>query len=201
MDLHIECLPVGRLIENCYIIYKDGREDAVIIDPGAEKERILNALERLQKKPAAVLLTHGHFDHTGALSAFEGLPIYIHKADNIMLNDASLNVGDRFDDFAERPKATDLVDEGDEMDIAGIHFTVLHTPGHTEGCVCYLADDTVLFTGDTLFHHGYGNTEHYSGNFHKLVKSLKLLLRLPKDYAIYPGHGDSSTIFRERGGL
>ncbi len=201
MDVHIERLPVGRLIENCYMIYKDGRDDAVVIDPGAERERILAALERLHKKPAAVLLTHGHFDHTGALSAFAGLPIYIHKADAPMLNDAALNLGDRFDDTAERPKATSLVDEGDAFDIAGIHFSVLHTPGHTQGCVCYLADDSVMFTGDTLFHHGYGNTEHYGGNFRMLVQSLKRLLRLPKDYAIYPGHGEASTIFTERGGL
>lgn len=201
------CMPVvrrvtvGQLQENCYLLWKEGREDAVIVDPGAEDDKICEALEQNKKKPVAVLLTHGHFDHTGALMRFQDLPIYMSPADDFMLNDPAMNVGGRFGDTAPRPAATNPVADGDRFTLAGIEFTVMETPGHTQGCVCYFADDQLILTGDTLFRHAYGRVDHPGGSFPTLIESLKKLLRLQKDYPIYPGHGDESTIFTEKMGL
>lgn len=200
MSVRIRAVVVGALMENCYIVWKDGRSDALIVDPGADAQAIRAALAEEKKTAAAVLLTHGHFDHTGALCAFEGLPIYISGDDDFMLNDPKTNVGGRFGDLAPRPAATAFVADGDRLSLAGMDISVLHTPGHTPGGVCYLFDDELLLTGDTLFRGAYGRVDHPGGDFPTLLRSLKRLLRLPKDYPIYPGHGESSTIFTERDG-
>ena len=199
--LHIERVVVGRLEENCYILWNDGEAGAVIVDPGDEAEKIDEQLKAIARRPAAVLLTHGHFDHTGALSHYAGLPIYLHEDDGFMLNDPTKNVGWRFSDFRERPTDTIPVREGERFALCGITFEVLHTPGHTPGCVCYLADGEALLTGDTLFRHGYGRVDHPGGDIDVLFGSLKRLLGLPRDYPVYPGHGEGTSVFQERGRL
>ncbi len=191
--MQIETLVLGALSTNCYLI-SDG-EDVVVIDPAAQSERIFEALAG--RKVAAVLMTHGHFDHTGALSAFAGTPIYMHPADDVMLTDAKWSVGARFQDTAPRPEATHFVQEGKVLDIAGMSIRVLHVPGHTLGSVCYQVGDA-LFTGDTLFKHGYGRVDHAGGDINTLMQSLKRLLRLPEDARVFPGHGAATTLFAER---
>ena len=194
--MKIDTLTVGPIGTNCYIVYEEERPDALVIDPGAEAERILAALNG--RESAAVLLTHGHFDHTGALHAFAGKPIYMHPADEIMLRDAAWSVGAEMGDTAPRPAATDFVQEGSRLTLAGINISVLHTPGHTLGSVCYRMGNA-LFTGDTLFCRGYGRTDFPGGDFAALMHSVKRLLRLEEDLTVYPGHGASSSIFHERG--
>lgn len=201
MSVMLHRVIVGETIpENCYLLYQADRSDALVVDPGDEAEKILSALKELKKTPAAVLLTHGHFDHTGALMAFEGLPIYLSRADEFMLDDPDMNVGRRFGDERRRPAATNFIKEGDEWTAAGISIKVIDTPGHTPGGVCYILDDELMLTGDTLFHRAYGRVDHPGGDLNVLLNSLKRLLRLTKDYPIYPGHGEASTIFRERSG-
>ena len=150
------------------------------------------------RTPAAVLLTHGHFDHTGALSAFAGVPIYIHEADAPMLSDPHLSVGDGNGDLRPRPAATHLLADGEQLHLAGLDIAVLHTPGHTPGGVTYQIGDA-LFTGDTLFAHGYGRTDLPGGDFSALRRSLRRLLHLAGDFRVFPGHSESTTLNHERG--
>ena len=194
--MKIDTLVLGPIQTNCYIVYNEGAEEAIVIDPADEAEKIMEALDG--KKCAAVLLTHGHFDHTGALYAFEGTPIYMHPSDDVMLLDPVWSVGADMGDDAPRPAATDFVQEGSRLTLAGINISVLHTPGHTLGSVCYRMGNA-LFTGDTLFCRGYGRTDFPGGDFAALMHSVKRLLRLEEDLTVHPGHGASSSIFHERG--
>ena len=176
--MKIDALTVGPLSTNCYIVYHDGSDQAVVIDPGANADKIRAALAG--KAPAAVLLTHGHFDHTGALHAFAGTPIYIHPADEIMLTDQQWSAGDMVRDAAPRPPATDYVMEGSRLFLAGLDIRVMHLPGHTKGSVAYLIGDT-LFSGDTMFHNGVGRTDFPGGSQQELRHSIwRLLNQLPR---------------------
>lgn len=193
--MKIDTLELGPIQTNCYIIYNEGNSEAVVIDPAGEPERIKKALDG--KKAAAVLLTHGHFDHTGALFAFEGTPIYMHPADDVMLLDPVWSAGELLGDNEPRPKPTDFVQEGAKLHLVGLDITVLHTPGHTLGSVCYQIGD-VLFTGDTMFSGSYGRTDLPGGDEAELSRSLRRLLKLEKNYIVCPGHGEPTSIFQER---
>ena len=194
--MEIQALQVGSIPTNCYLVFDPGRTDALVIDPGDNPERIFAALNG--RTPAAVLLTHGHFDHTGALSAFAGVPIYIHEADAPMLSDPHLSVGDGNGDLRPRPAATHLLADGEQLHLAGLDIAVLHTPGHTPGGVTYQIGDA-LFTGDTLCSHGYGRTDLPGGDFSALRRSLRRLLHLAGDFRVFPGHSESTTLNHERG--
>ena len=194
--MEIQALQVGSIPTNCYLVFDPGRTDALVIDPGDNPERIFAALNG--RTPAAVLLTHGHFDHTGALSAFAGVPIYIHEADAPMLSDPHLSVGDGNGDLRPRPAATHLLADGEQLHLAGLDIAVLHTPGHTPGGVTYQIGDA-LFTGDTLFAHGYGRTDLPGGDFSALRRSLRRLLHLAGDFRVFPGHSESTTLNHELG--
>ena len=193
--MDIDTLILGPLSTNCYILSASKRSAAVIIDPAAGAERIDATLKGRQA--AAVLLTHGHFDHTGALGAFEGLPIYIHAADAQMLNDPFLSLADMMGDRTVRPAATDHVADGQILTLAGLTVRVLHTPGHTPGSVCYEIGG-VLFTGDTLFRAGSGRTDFPGGDAIQESRSIRRLLSLPVDLPVCPGHGPSTRLFDEK---
>lgn len=183
-------LPVGSLETNCYILYQEDRGDALVIDPGADAHVIQTALG--DRKPAAVLLTHGHFDHTGALHAFHDIPIYIHQLDSVMLEDSHYSFGEAAGDLRERPRATDYLREGQELELAGIRLTVLHTPGHTRGSVCFMTDH-LLFTGDTLFDGDYGRTDLPGGSEEQMRASIRRLFTF-HGYRFFPGHGPGNVI-------
>ena len=193
--MNIETLVLGELQTNCYLVSADRSQEAVVIDPAAEPDKIRPALNG--KTVAAVLLTHGHFDHTGALRAFSGAPIYIHPADEIMLSDPEWSVGNLAGDTAPRPPATDYVQEGDVLHLAGLVIHVLHLPGHTLGSVAYEIGEN-LFTGDTLFHRSYGRTDLPGGSTRQIFASIRRLLKSETDWKIYPGHGPATTLFAER---
>ncbi len=186
--LNMKTLTVGELGTNCYIVWDDAGDTCAVIDPGAEPERIRRACEG--RKIEAILLTHGHFDHIGGVAelAKDGAEIVIHQEDAPMLTSPELNVSWMIGRSITVPEATRLIREGDTLHYGGVTFTVLHTPGHTPGGVCYQAGER-LFTGDTLFHYGYGRTDLPGGSMTQLAASLRRLQPLAQQYEIYPGHG------------
>ncbi len=188
MRIHI--IATGELQENCYVLYLEDRQDAVVIDPGDDAEDIKRALENRQA--AAVLLTHGHHDHTGALHAFKDRPIYIHQKDEPLMKASRFMAGAYQVQLERRPDPTDFVEDGQILKLAGITFQVLHTPGHTPGSVCYRTGDDI-FTGDTLFDGDFGRTDLPGGSMQQMRESLRMLLGLHGCHA-YPGHGGHFVI-------
>ena len=188
--LNIETYPLGAYQTNCYIVYDDNSPDCIVIDPGYEPDTVLLAIKGIKKNLAAILLTHGHFDHVGAvkiLAADTDCDVYIHE--NELSLPATLTAGPLY--------YTHTYDEGDTLEIAGVSIKVLHTPGHTPGCVCLMIKEN-LFSGDTLFRDSCGRTDLPGGNGAELFKSLRRLAALPGDYRVLPGHGMESTLDEER---
>lgn len=185
--LHILPLTVGELATRCYVLWLDGRNDCLVIDPGAEAERIRTACGG--RHIAAILLTHGHFDHIGAVGALmeEGTMLAVHRLDASLLSDPQANVSWMLGRSVTAPTPTRLLEEGDAVEIAGMTLQVLHTPGHTSGGVCYKLGEN-LFTGDTMFERGYGRTDLPGGDEAALIRSLKRLTPLRRTCRIFAGH-------------
>lgn len=182
--------PTGVYEENCYVL-KAGEGEAAVIDPGDDADRILDLLEREGLRAIAVLLTHGHWDHIGAVSdvadAFAA-PVMLHAADLPLIQE-----------WAPRPiEPARLLAHGDRIACGGLVFEILHTPGHTPGSLC-LRTGNRLFTGDTVFKGTVGRTDFPGGSSEALHASIRdHLLPLPDDIEVYPGHGAPTTIGDER---
>lgn len=198
MTMEFRKVPVGSLQANAYILYQPGRNDALVIDPGGAPETILEALDG--KTLSGILLTHGHFDHIGAVSALRGpdTPVYIHGLDAPMLRDPALSyAAEGGGEVLDHGAADVLLSGGDTVQAAGITLAVLHTPGHTPGSVCFQCGDD-LFSGDTLFREGYGRMDLAGGSMEAMVQSLRQLLSLDAGLRVHPGHGASTSIGEER---
>ncbi|GHU82368.1 MBL fold metallo-hydrolase [Clostridia bacterium] len=187
--------PVGDAQANAYIVFDPAREDALVIDPGAEPELLRMALGA--RALAGILLTHGHGDHIGAVAALRGpqTPVYIHEADAPMLTNPNLSLSVMLGGKPSQGEPDFCFTEG-ELTVAGVTFTVLHTPGHTPGSVCFGCGDA-LFTGDTLFQAAVGRTDLPGGDTRALGRSIRRLMRLPPETRVFPGHGASTTIGAE----
>lgn len=186
--------------ENCYIL-NVGEGKAVIIDPGSHPEIIEDALEKQGLTPEKILLTHGHFDHmSGAKQLREkyGAKVYINRNDECMLSDKSKS-GALLAPFLEyTPVECDgYLKEGDVIKQGETEIKVIETPGHSKGSVCFIIGDCI-FTGDTLFAGSAGRTDLYLGDYNELISSLKRLAALEGDYYLYCGHGDDTTLNKER---
>ena len=200
--LKVSCIAVGEIETNCYLLHPEGAAETLIVDPGDEARRIRQRIEADELKPVAILLTHGHFDHILAVGTlrkmYPGIPVYACRDEKDVLSDPYLNASfmSRFE-----PVTADVwLREGDELDLAGLHFKVLQTPGHTIGSIClYFEEDKILVAGDTLFFTGFGRTDLPTGSMAQLKKSLeRLLLTLPEDVIVLPGHGRTTTIGFEK---
>ena len=188
--INIRTLPLGAYQTNCYLVWGDDSPSCVVIDPGYEPETVLSEVRKLGKTLAAILLTHGHFDHVGGVREIAmdvECPVYLCEQDLSMPQ--AITAGPLY--------YTNLYGEGDFVELAGLSFKVLHTPGHTPGSVCLMCEN-VLFSGDTLFWGSCGRTDLPGGNWAAIVKSLKRLADLPGDYNVYPGHGNTTKLSFER---
>lgn len=194
--MQISRICVGELETNCYIVFSEDRKNALVIDPGAEKEAVRMALDGAQLR--GILLTHGHADHIGAVAALRegGGPVAVHREDAAYLTSPALNLSRMIPVPAQPGEADVLLEEG-ETEFAGFTFEVLHTPGHTPGSSCFRFGDD-LISGDTLFAMGYGRTDFPGGDPRALLKSLQRLTKLPGELRVWPGHGGETTIAQER---
>lgn len=198
--MNVEYLSVGGMGTNCYFPYDDNG-NAVIIDPGADAERILRIVKEHNFTVSALLLTHAHFDHimaARAVCAALDAPLCVGAADAPMLANERLNLSSMV--HPDKPislTADRLLREGDVVTFGDTHLTVMETPGHTPGCVCFLGED-VLFAGDTLFAGSIGRTDLPGGNMTILRQSLARLAALSGDYTVYAGHGEETTLSYER---
>ena len=191
--MNIKTLPVGQLETNCYVVINEDSLECVVVDPGDESNTILDYLESNKLKCRAILLTHGHYDHVGAVEAVmeeTGAMLYINPRDEGYEPGMS---GMKY----KMPEGGRYYDEGDSVKVGSLEFKVMATPGHTPGGVCLICEEA-LFTGDTLFRGSCGRTDLPGGDTETELRSLKKICALPGDYEVYPGHMDSSTLERER---
>ncbi len=188
---------VGLLESNCYLAGDEDTKEIFIIDPGGDYDKIKSVIDKNSLKPKAVINTHGHGDHIGANKEF-GVPVWIHRLDKDFLLDPSKNMSGALGFFLKTKPASRLLEDGDILNIGRYSLEVIHTPGHTPGSIC-LKGDGMIFTGDTLFHEGIGRTDFQYGSEKDIMRSIKeRLFTLDDNYAIYPGHGPSSTISNEK---
>lgn len=196
--LDIRIVTGGPLDVNTYVVAPEGADSCVVIDPGAESVRVAEAVGN--RKVCAVLLTHGHFDHMLYTQHWLdlGAKLYVHALDEQALRSPSLNLSQVINQRLVLPQADVLLTDGDVIREAGLALTVLHTPGHTPGGVCYLSDKT-LFSGDTLFYRSYGRLDLPGGDESEMSHSLMRLMQLDGETIAYPGHGMKTKIAWERG--
>lgn len=196
--ISVERLIVGELAVNCYLVENTETHECFIVDPGADAQRIMDAVG--DRRACAVLLTHGHYDHIGALDEIcthYQIPAYVHSGDAGKLADPMGNVSAVFGDPVAQNTVPVSIEEG-VLTLAGIEMQVLSTPGHSNGSICcILPDGRGILTGDTFFAHGYGRTDFADGDFAKMHQSLRRLFRLTPRMIAYPGHDCTGILGRD----
>jgi glyoxylase-like metal-dependent hydrolase (beta-lactamase superfamily II) len=183
---------------NCWFLAADGSDDAVVVDPGFEPERVRGLLERAGKRAGAVLLTHAHLDHAASAGDFAGddIPVFVHEADAVAFWDPSAwNTG--FENPLAEVKDLRTIADGDLLELAGFQIEVQHTPGHTPGHCCFLTDALVL-SGDLVFAGSIGRSDFANSSPSDMTASLRRFLALPDELPVWPGHGPETTVGRER---
>jgi len=197
--LIVRKLVVGPIASNCYIVGSEKTKEGMIIDPGADAKDILQAVKKLGLDIKLIVLTHRHPDHVGAAGQVKkatGAELAAHAECARYLPQSPSYIYEP--PYEGAPKPERILSEGDSIDIGDLHFTVLHTPGHTP-CGISIAGEGVVFTGDTLFNYGIGRYDLIDGDYHQLMDSIHTkLLTLPDDTRVYPGHGPDSTISTEK---
>lgn len=210
-EIGLRTLTLGPLATNCYILYKNNA--AVVIDPGSEPEKILSALNKLQIKPAYIIYTHAHWDHTGAgyeLKKQSGAEVLMGKNEVVVFNN-KLNLNQQLDIGGEAAQADRLLVDGEHISLDGIKLKVLLTPGHTPGGISlYMNPAPVysgdsggangwLFSGDTVFLNSIGRTDLPGGNYEEIEKSIiHKIYMLDDNTKIFPGHGPETTVGWEK---
>ena len=186
--LKIDTLTLGLYQVNCYVVRSEDSDRCVVIDPGYDGQTVLRFLKEQNLHLEAILLTHGHFDHVGAvkeLAAETDCKVFLHDLECTMPEAMTAGPLYATDNYPHR------------FSVAGMDFTVLHTPGHTPGSVCLICADA-MFSGDTLFADSCGRTDLPGGDWATILASLGRLKELPGNYRVFPGHGEDTTLAQER---
>lgn len=201
-DLKCDSMVVGEVQTNCYFVYNANTSECVIIDPGAQAQALYEYIEEKGLKPVAILLTHGHFDHIGAVTMLRnkyGIKIYAARAERETLESPDMNLSVQFG-ASMIMEADEWLEDGQEIELIGEKIRCLLTPGHTEGGMCfYFVGSGMLFSGDTLFEQSVGRTDFPGGSMSQIVQSIRTkLFVLPDHTKVYPGHGMMTSIGSEK---
>lgn len=201
-EIMIRSVLVSECYTNCYICMNQETKEGFIVDPGADGLKISANISRLEMIPKAILLTHGHFDHVEAVEGLKNrydIPVIVGEKEDRLLLDKRMNLSAMFGNPLQ-VCADKFLSDGEKITVAGFKIQYIHTPGHTPGSGCYyLADNEVLFSGDTLFQASRGRTDFPGGSEAAILNSIKnKLLTLPGDTEVYPGHMEITTIDSEK---
>lgn len=200
--LRVEQYVVGSVQTNCYFAINENTSEVLIVDPGARAKRLAEIIDEGKLNPTAILLTHGHFDHAGGaaeLAERYGIKVYAEEHERETLENPAINLS-----VWEGRQLSYHVDvflhDEQEIDLAGFHIRVLHTPGHTVGgCCYYFSYQNAVFSGDTLFAQSVGRTDFPKGSASELIRSIEeKLMPLPDETTVYTGHNEITTIGTER---
>ncbi len=202
--IKVEQFTLGAWMVNSYVVYPEGQKNCWIIDAGFEPEPMIEALKAKDLKPELLIYTHAHLDHIAGgeavVKAFPGIKSAIHSQEAAFLSDASLNMSSQMGMNITAPVAELILSDDQKLEIGGSTFKVIHTPGHSPGGIClYCEDERLMFSGDTLFEGSVGRYDFPTSDGEKLFSSIReKLLFLPEDTKVYPGHGNSTRIGREK---
>lgn len=198
----VEELVLGMVSTNTWFCQNAGTGELFIVDPADEAERVMQKVAKMEGKPVAILLTHGHFDHMMAAEALRQhykIPVLAYVSEKELLADARLNLSGSWAKACTL-QADQWLSDREKTEVAGFAIEVLHTPGHTQGSCCfYLPEENLLFSGDTLFAGSIGRTDFPTSSGRKMMESLHMLLdTLPEETRVCPGHGEETTIGYEK---
>ena len=198
--IKLNCIRVGMLSTNCYLVYDDVLKQAIITDPGDNAAFIEACMKQLGLTPVAIFLTHAHADHIQAVPELKekfGVPVYVNEKDVIMLEHSAYSMGS----VEVKLKDEDVrLQGGETLNVGGMEIKVIATPGHTPGGTCYYFEKAgFLLAGDTMFRCSWGRTDFWGGSERDLMESIRTkLLPLPEETVVYPGHEGATTIANER---
>ncbi len=196
--MKIKAFELGDIGTNCYVV-SDDNNTCAIIDCDGNGEPLFDYIDQNNLKPTHILLTHGHFDHIGAVNVTKekyGCAVYACAKEANLLAEPTINHSGLYGTPIS-VKPDKLVNDGDEIEVGEMTFKVMETPGHTEGSICFFLDKTI-FAGDTLFLGSCGRTDFPTGDWQTMLHSLQKLKNLEGDFVVYPGHGPSTTLDYER---